>query len=225
MSKVKEVSPTLESSAFEEAYFKELQEQNLDLKSKGTWQKMYVYYLDLIFKVKGKKILDLGCAFGSIPSAFADYRSDVIGVDISKFATEKTPFKNIKLINTPAWDLSMIPDNSIDFVHSMYMFEYLPVDKRDQVFAEIKRICKPDALVFVILNMGIHKKGQSPLIHLSQKFEWDEIAAKYGMLDGARTYYYKLMETRVPGWEFMAIYHWAFLCYKVIKKETENVTV
>lgn len=213
----------VKESMFEEQYFKDLKAKNIDLKHKGSWQKMYAYYMDLVFKIRGKNVLDLGCAFGSIPSAFADFRTNAIGVDISKFAIENSPHKNVKLINTPTWDLSMIPDNSIDFVHSMYMFEYIPVEQRDKVFSEINRVCKPDALVFVILNMGINKKNQPSEMNLSQKFEWDEIAAKYGMLDGARSYYLKLMETRVPGWEFMTVYHWPFLCYKVSKK-VENAT-
>lgn len=208
---------------FEEGYFKELREKNIDLKAKGSWQKMYAYYIDLVFKYAGKNVLDLGCAFGSISSAMADRKTNVFALDISKYATDNSPFKNIKLINKPAWDLSDIPDNSIDFVHSMYMFEFIPPEHRDKVFSEINRVCKPDALVFVILNMGINRKGQDSNMFLSQKYEWDEIASKYGMLDGARSYYIKLMETRVPAWEFMTVYHWPFLCYKVTKK-VENVT-
>lgn len=208
---------------FEEKYFKELKEKNIDMRFKGTWQKMYAYYLNLIFKYEGKNVLDLGCAMGSISSAFADRKTNVIGVDISKYAIDNSPHKNVKLINKAAWELTDIPDNSIDFVHSMYMFEYIPPEQREQVFAEINRVCKPEALVFVILNLGISKKGQDSLLHLSPKHEWDEIAAKFNMLDGARTYYYKLMETRVPGWEFMSVYHWPFLCYKVTKK-VENAT-
>lgn len=214
--------PVQESISFEEEYFKKYREQNVDHKHKGSWQKMYAYYIDLIFKYANKTVLDLGCAFGSISSSFADRKTNVIGVDISKYATENSPFNNVKIINKPCWDLSDIPDNSIDFVHSMYMFEYVPPDKRDQLFSEIKRVCKPDALVFVILELGIGKKDTSDGKYLSQKFEWDQVAGKYGMQDGARGYYKKLMDTRVPGWEFMAIYHWAFLCYKVTKQVETN---
>ena len=222
MGRPAKITNEIQQQTFEEDYFKDLKEKNVDLKAKGAWQKMYAYYLDLVFKIKGKKILDIGGAFGAIPSAFADYKSEVVGLDISKYAIENSPYKNVKFINAPAWDLSTLESDTIDFVHSMQTFQFIDPTKRDMVFSEINRVCKHDSLVFVILNMGIAKKGHPTDQFLSQKYEWDEIAAKYGMLDGARTYYHKLMETRVPGWEFMAVYNWPFLCYKVSKK-VENV--
>lgn len=213
------MKPTPETkliSEFEEAYFKQLKIEGMDVKAKGAWQKMYAHYIDTIFKLRKKTILDLGCAMGSITSSFADYNIEAIGVDISEFATSNSPFKNIKLFNKPAWDLSDIPDNSVDFIHSMNMFEYIPSDKRELMFSEIRRVAKNECVMFVILQLGIGKKGMS--INLSPKYEWDEIAAKYGMLDGARSYYNKLMETNVPGWEFMKFYNWPFLCYQIIKE-------
>lgn len=200
---------------FEEAYFHKLKNEGNDLRCKGAWQTMYGYFIDKVFKIRNKTVLDIGCAFGSIPSAFADYGAKAIGVDISEYATSMNKFSNIKLINTPAWDLSEIKDNSIDFIHSMYTFEFIPVEQREKLFSEMKRVCKHDALIFAILQMGIGKKDSQ--IHLSQKYEWDELAANCGMLDGSRLYYNKLMDTSVPGWEFMKLYQWPFLVYKVVK--------
>jgi len=203
---------------FEEEYFQTQFKNGTDYTMKGGWQKMYAYYLNRIFELKGKKVVDLGCAMGANTSAFADHGAEAIGVDISHYACEKTPHKNFKFICSDACECSEhIEENSVDFVHSMFMINYIPEEKSEQLFQQIKKICKNDALVFLILNLSGAKTINGNEI-AQPKWFWDSIAGKLEMVDGTRGIYEKLMNTHVPGWAFMPKYRWPYLLYKVIKK-------
>ena len=206
---------------FEEEYYKYLKSTGLDVNFRGTWQKMYAYFINQIFGIKGKFVLDIGCAMGAITSSFAEYKANCIGVDISKFFIENSKFKNIKLLNTPAWNLKEIPDSSIDFIHSMKTFNYIPENKISEVFSEMKRVAKNDAIIFIVLDaMGYQKIKQEDSIIPSTifpKFFFDEHARNCEMKDGSKLFYPKLMQTRTPGWDFMRKYNWPYLLYKVVK--------
>lgn len=205
-------------SSFEQEYFDKLKLHGTDMAFKGAWQMMYAYFIDKIFNIKGKKVLDLGSAMGAIPSAFADYGATVIATDISKYAIEKSPFKNITKINTPAWNLESIEPNSIDFVHSMFMMNFIPKNKLYIVMDQINKVCKDGAIVFCILNMDNEEKKISENETIFTKAQFDEIASKFGMKCGVKSYYQKMFNLYIPGWEFMKKYNWKFLLYKVCKK-------
>jgi ubiquinone/menaquinone biosynthesis C-methylase UbiE len=207
-----------EYDLFEQGYFDKLKMHGNDVASKGNWQKMYAYFIDKIFNIKGKNVLDLGCAMGAITSAFADYGANATGVDISKYAIEKSPFKNIKKVCSPAWDLSMVEPNSIDFVHSMFMMNYIPKNKIYIVMDQLNKVCKDGAIVFCVLNMDNEEKKISENETIFTKNFFDEIAAKFNMKCGVKAYYQKMFNLYIPGWEFMKKYNWKFLLYKVCKK-------
>lgn len=204
--------------SFEQEYFDGLKMHGIDVSSKGAWQMMYAYFIDKIFGIKGKNVLDLGSAMGAITSAFADYGANSIGVDISNYAISKSPFKNIKTVCSPAWDLEMIEPNSIDFVHSMFMMNYIPRNKLYIVMDQINKVCKDGAIVFCILNMDNEEKKVSENETIFTKAQFDEIASKFGMKCGVKSYYQKMFNLYIPGWEFMKKYNWKFLLYKVCKK-------
>jgi ubiquinone/menaquinone biosynthesis C-methylase UbiE len=199
-----------------EKYFETLRRNGLDIYAKGTWQKMLVFYLNKIFNFHKKNVLDIGCAVGAQASAFADFGCNVTGVDISQYAISRSKFKNVNLICTPAWDMSAVPSDSIDFLYSMYSFNCFPKDKCDKVMSEINRVCKKDAIVFSILHYSNEERIDGNNYYYPKLF-WDTLAAKYKMLDGAKNYYKKFMETPAPGWEFMRHYQWQYLLYKTQK--------
>ena len=201
---------------FGEKYFKDLILKGNDVFKKGGWQKVYAYYLEKVFGLRGKAVLDIGCAAGSIASAIADYGNKVYGNDISEYIAKHTPFKNFEFVNSPAWDLKQIPDNSIDLVISMYSFQFIPKNRLDSVFSEIKRVCKNNANIFIITNLGSsHSEVGYETIHT--KSILDESASRFGMIDVAKSFYQKLMSTVVPGWDFMRKYKWPYVVYKVEK--------
>jgi len=203
---------------FGERYFESLKlNSGVDIFAKGAWQKVFAVYLEKVFGLRGKKILDLGCGAGAVCSAFADYGMDVIGNDISEYIAKKTPFKNFKFVNSPMWDMKDIPDSSVDFVFSMYSFNHVPKDKLQKTFDEIKRVCKSEAMVFIILNMGSTINKVNELETVYPKYILDECASNLGMKDGTKNFYSKLMITVVPGWDFMRKYQWPYVIYKVVK--------
>jgi ubiquinone/menaquinone biosynthesis C-methylase UbiE len=217
VDEVVETKPAVVEPPFEESYFAAMKKSGVDIFSKGAWQMMYAHFIDTIFKIRGQVVLDLGCAAGAITAAFSDYGARAVGLDISKYATEKSQFKNIEMVNSPAWDLSMVEDDCIDFVHSMQLFQYIPEDKCPVMMAEIKRVCKNGAIVFAILDMRHKTKADAAEETIQPKYFWDEIAQDLGMKDGSKAYYQKLYSTHAPGWDFMKRYQWPYLLYKVVK--------
>lgn len=205
---------------FEDNYFTKLHEGGFDATMKGGWQKMFAHFMDQLFGLKDKKVLDIGCAMGAQTSAFADYNIKAYGVDISNYAINKgkSLFKNVELICAPAWDLSAIPDNSVDIIFSMYTLNHIPEDKCQEMFKEINRVSKNGAIFFSILHLGSTKKRNAYNDVIYPKYFWDEIANKFGMLDGTRQNYAKMMGMRIPGWDFMRQYNWHYLLYKVQKE-------
>jgi SAM-dependent methyltransferase len=199
---------------FDEKYFNLLKRNGFDAYHKGTWQKMYVVYMDKIFKLAKKNILDLGCAMGSQTSAFADYGCKAIGVDISEYAKAKSPFKNITFLNTPAWDLKDVESDSIDFVNAMYVLNFIPQDKLETLFKELNRVCKKDARIFIVFNPA------PTIVNVSESETYfpieyiNNIAKNNGLVDETQSYYKLLMETSAPGWEFMRYYNWKYVLYR-----------
>lgn len=208
-----------QTETFGEKYFNDLKlNSGLDVFAKGAWQRVFVLYLDKVFgSLRNKNILELGCGAGAVASSFAEYGMNVIGNDISEYISKKTPFKNFKFVNSPMWDMKDVKDDSIDFIYSMFSFNHVPENKLQQTFDEIKRVCKNDAKVFIVLNMGSIINKVNELETIYPKYLLDECAAKNGMKDGTKNFYEKLMVTVVPGWDFMRKYQWPYVIYKVVK--------
>jgi SAM-dependent methyltransferase len=210
-----DVEPEPEASRFEEDFFRKSKEAGCDYAAKGTWQVMYAKYLDRLFALQYKRVLDLGCALGAITSAIADHGADVIGVDISKFAYQHTHFVNFAFLNTPAWDLKKIEDNTVDFIHSMHLLNHLTKDELEKTFKEIVRVSKDGAIMFMVMKLD--GEDVDPLIHNHKRVEMDALAAKYGMKNGSSALASKLKMCD-PGWDFITKYKWDVLIYQV-KKE------
>lgn len=208
-----------EAIHFEQKYFDDLKLNGIDVTTKGAWQKMYAYFIDTIFGIKGKSVIDLGGACGSIASAFADYGTTKSqSVDISEYAISKSQFKNITNVCAPIWQMKEIPDNSIDFVHAMFSFNYIPSNKIYLSLHEINRICKNNALVFSIMKLDNEDKKISDIETLYSKATWDRQASEFDMTCMVKNYYSKMFNLYIPGWEFMKKYNWKFLLYRINKK-------
>jgi len=121
----------------------------LDYANKGDWQKMYSEYLDRLFHLKGKQVLDFGCNLGSMASAMIDHAMDVIGIEIDQWYKDNCPFENMKE-RLHIWDGEhfVCSDQSCDFVHASQTLEHVPSDKLPQTFKEFFRILRPGGLVY-----------------------------------------------------------------------------
>lgn len=103
---------------------------------------------------KDKTALDMGCGMGRVAFAIAKDFSKVFGVDASEAMIEKAKkyqkqlnIKNLEFLANNGIDLSLISDNSVDFVFSYITLQHCP--SSEQVLAYIKefsRVLKPSGV-------------------------------------------------------------------------------
>jgi ubiquinone/menaquinone biosynthesis C-methylase UbiE len=109
-----------------------------DPKRKIVWKEI-VKFLQKFVSTNGT-VLDLGagyCDFINNISAGEKYAVD-ISPELEKYAG-----KNIKKINSPAWNLSAILDESVDVVFASNLLEHLAEEELQKTASEIKRVLKP----------------------------------------------------------------------------------
>lgn len=204
--------------AFPKEYFETAKRNGLDYAHKGDWQKRYGKFLNVVFPMAGKVVVDLGCALGAITSSIADAgAASVIGVDISEHAKQVSPFKNFKFVNASFDNMKEIEDNSVDLIHSMMSFQYIPKDKVEDVLKEIKRIAKNDAIIFAVFPMSNDTHIDAGIEQLHPREFWNSVGGKLGFKDGSRAFFTKLSETVVDNFNFMKEYKWNYVVYKIVK--------
>lgn len=118
-------------------------------------------HLNLLGKVKGKKILEIGCGGAQCGIALAKQGAKVIGVDISneqlRFArrlAEKNKVK-INLYQGDIKKLNKIKSNSQDIVFSEWALQY--VDDLDKCFKEVYRVLKKEGIFVFSLGHRLHE--------------------------------------------------------------------
>lgn len=106
--------------------------------------------LRLLGKIKGKKILDIGCGGGQCSIVFAKQGAKCIGLDASKEQlkyAEYLAIKNkvsVKFIKHDIQTLKGFKSNTYDIVFSAYALQYVPDLIR--CFIEISRVLKKNGL-------------------------------------------------------------------------------
>lgn len=98
--------------------------------------------------------LDFGCGVGRLSRALAGKFKQVIGVDISQTMLQEAKtvndgLENIKFLHNTAVDLSIIPDQSIDFLYSNIVLQHMPKDRQIVYLKEFCRILKPEGVIAV----------------------------------------------------------------------------
>ena len=106
--------------------------------------------LELLGKIKGKKIIELGCGGGQNSIALAKKGAICTGVDISdkqiEFAKNLAKKNNVKVnfVRGDVQNLYMIKSKSYDIAISMFAFDW--VQSLDKAFKEAYRILKDEGL-------------------------------------------------------------------------------
>lgn len=106
------------------------------------------------FNLNNKKILELGCGAAAMTKKIATngFGREVIACDIDEIQYKKNieniKMDNIEFILCPAQDLP-IEDNSIDMIFMFKSFHHIPKEYMQKALDEIKRVLKPNALVYI----------------------------------------------------------------------------
>ena len=106
-----------------------------------------VRYLDLNPKMN---VLDLGAGTGNLQH-FISSDIDLVSLDNSEEALDRLrcKFPNAKTVKHSILEKLPFEDNTFDRILSNNVLYTLPMDKWNQVIAEMHRICKPNRIVVV----------------------------------------------------------------------------
>lgn len=82
-------------------------------------------------KISNQKMVEIGCGIGRLAPAFSKIFEDYVGVDVSEqmvnTAKENTgDIKNVEFFANNGFDLSMINNESKDFVFEGFVFQHIP---------------------------------------------------------------------------------------------------
>lgn len=106
-------------------------------------------------KIKGKKVLEIGCGAGSHAAMFVSAGAEVTAIDLTERAVSLTKrrfelfdIKNATVMKSDAENLPF-PDNSFDFVWSWGVIHHSA--NTQQIVKEILRVLKPNGRVSVMI--------------------------------------------------------------------------
>lgn len=160
------------------------------MNQKGTWEKLYekknrygtepcqfaIKALKWMKKIKGNKILDLGCGEGKDSIFFAKNGYEVFSLDCSERAIksfeENIAKNNVqKLVHSIVYDISKplkFDDKTFDIVFAHLSLHYFDDKTTTKIFNEIQRVLKIGGLLFVRV-----KSTEDPLYGKGKKIDYD----------------------------------------------------
>lgn len=128
----------------------------LDYLSFGDWQQQYGRWLVDSLGLKGKKLLDVGCACGSIVRGFGEAGAIVHGVDVNehmiRLGREKWPDMAPLLGTCDAVNLHLYTDGSWDAIHTAQVAEHWKPQLVPHILQEFARVVRPGGLLFCALD-------------------------------------------------------------------------
>lgn len=117
-------------------------------------------------KIKGKKVLEIGCGMGAHASVFANAGAEVTAIDLTERAVSMTKkrfelfnIKNASVMRSDAENLPF-PDNSFDFVWSWGVIHHSADTQR--IVKEIFRVLKPNGQASVMIY---HRNSTRYYVH------------------------------------------------------------
>ncbi|MDP7323240.1 MAG: class I SAM-dependent methyltransferase [Candidatus Woesearchaeota archaeon] len=128
--------------------------KDLDQKFEKHFQTKVKKFCDLFLKkIKGKKIVDLGCGPGNHASYFQEHGLDVLCVDFSKEMLAICKKKGLKTLQMDLEDISF-PDGSFEGVWAFASLLNLPKKKIPLVVKKISMIIKKDGILGLSMKEG-----------------------------------------------------------------------
>ncbi len=139
----------------ESDYFEEV-ESIADL-LKSLFQKYRITNVKRIYSPnRQERVLDLGCALGTICFALAEECKEIIGIDYSHKAIEianrllkNSTYRNVKFICSDAQYIKDLESQSIDVIICADLFEHLYPEASEKVLDESKRLLKKDGKLVI----------------------------------------------------------------------------
>lgn len=142
----------LNATGYTEQYYWEHQQAGLDYLGHGDWQLEYGRWLTDSLGWKGQRLLDVGCACGSIVRGFGEAGTIVQGVDLSEHMIQlgraKWPDMAPLLHVCDAVNLHLFADGTWDALHSAQVAEHWKPELVPHILQELHRVTQPEGLFF-----------------------------------------------------------------------------
>ncbi len=149
-------------------YYTRNKANGLDLLAYGDWQRRYGRWLVDALQLRGKRVLDVGCACGSMLRGMWQAGIDVLGVDCSELfiqmGREKWPDMHDRLSIGDAVNLHFFPDGHFDWLHSCVVAEHWRPALVPHILAELLRVTKPGGSFYCAYesDTGAMADGRDP---------------------------------------------------------------
>jgi SAM-dependent methyltransferase len=212
--------PALRATTYEGDYYDEHTAAGLDYLAHGEWQEQYGHWLADAFDWRGKAVLDIGCACGSILRGFHRAGVHGHGLDLSAhmvgLGRAKWPELADVLHVGDAAELGRFADGAFDGLHSAQVFEHLDPARVPATLRELRRVIRGGGLLFCALDttelfarQGRTMDTEDPThICVRPRAWWQEQFAAAGWRDVTGAWDARLREA--PG-SFLARYDWDYL--------------
>ncbi len=146
----------LTSKGFDERYYSEHRLAGLDYLSFGDWQQQYGRWLVQSLNWKGRRVLEVGCACGSILRGLGEAQAIVQGVEINehmvKLGREKWPDMAPLLHICDAVNLHLFGDGEWEGIHSSQVAEHWKPKLVPHILEELHRVTAPGSIFFCALD-------------------------------------------------------------------------
>lgn len=150
-----EMGKKLRATTFGRAYYEEHKAAGLDYLHYGPWQQKYGRWFVETMKLKGRTVLDVGCACGSILRGMAEAGAVVQGIDVNEYmvgiAVGATPNLAPILHVMDAVEMAF-PDDTFAAVHSAQVAEHWDPEKVPAILKEIHRVTNSGGRFFCCLD-------------------------------------------------------------------------
>ena len=144
-------------------------------------------FLETFGKIKGKKILDIGCGSGRNMKWLESVGATVTGVDLSPELVKATRKLGLDVVEGDATKLPF-KDNTFDVVYSLGVVEHF--EETEKAVKEHVRVCKKGGTIAVVVPNKL-----SPFFFIEPLYHLLQGTNKYGMqANGKKFSKRKLME-------------------------------
>lgn len=212
-------------------------------KTYGRWQRDYGRMIDDVFSIRGRQVLDVGCAAGALVKAFIEEAgADAVGCDINGDIIAGSPFRRkrsrLTCVDTCQLTTCYQPQ-SFDLIHSQQVFEHFPnIYYSMKAVEQIAFLLKPGGLLFVALQLGDHLTVDELLdlhrvgvdidithINIWPRDVWHPVFAVAGLVDVTARYRERFNTWRSRrGFSFMAKYRWDYFVLEKPAQPTVGAT-
>jgi ADP-heptose:LPS heptosyltransferase/SAM-dependent methyltransferase len=221
----------LTSVNYDQQYYEEHQRAGLDYLNFGDWQQRYGRWFVESFGFQGKRVLDVGCACGSILRGLGEAGAVVEGIDLCEHMIElgrqKWPDMAPLLHVADAAHLQRFENNSWQAIHSAQVAEHWEPTAVPQILRELHRVVAPGGLFFCALDTDElfarqHRdmSTEDPThICVKPRAWWTEQLAKTGWTDVTAEFEPALLDHHDS---FLKLYDWDyFIARKVVPELPE----